>query len=224
LLGTTRLDCFMRCARVAAALAGAGAMLGTLCASAEAVTSEDFTSFEVKAGTLSFSTAPAMPALSAVTLNGSAQTTKTTMTNFAVDDATGSGSGWRVTVNGVSGGANSAVFKQYCGEAKCGADSGPGYVASGFELPAKSLTLNSTGAKFNPSAEAPSFTCASGCFVDNGSAEKIVSAAEKNGMGIFTTEAWGANSLSLATPATLHLLAEKEVYRVNLVWTLLSGP
>lgn len=210
--------------RAAAWLAVSAALLGGLCPSAEAVTSEDTTSFEVKAGTLSFSTAPAMPALSAVTLNGSAQITHTEMTNFAVKDATGSGSGWRVTVNGLAGGGNSAVFKQYCPEAKCATDSGPGYISSGHELPAKSLTLNSTGAKFNPSAEAPTFTCGSGCFVDSGSAEKIVSAAEKNGMGIFTTEAWGANSLALATPASLSLLLEKEVYRVNLVWTLLSGP
>jgi hypothetical protein len=202
----------------------ASVALGSLCASAWGVTSEDKTSFEVKPGTLSFSTAPAMPTLSAVTLSGAAQTTNTTMTNFAVKDATGGGAGWKVTVNGLSGGGNSAVFKQYCGEAKCGTDSGPGYIAAGFELPAKSLTLNSTGAKFNPSAEAPTFTCASGCPVDNGSAEKIVSAAEKNGMGIFTTEAWGATSLALTTPANLHLLLEKEVYRVNLQWTLNSGP
>jgi hypothetical protein len=210
--------------RVAASLAASAALLGVLCPSAEAVTSEDFTSFEVKAGTLLFSTAPAMPTLSAVTLNGSAQSTHTEMTNFAVKDATGSGSGWRVTVNGLTGAGDSAVFKQYCPEAKCSTDSGPGYIVSGHELPAKSLTLNSTSAKFNPSAEAPTFTCGSGCFVDNGSAEKIVSAAEKNGMGIFTTEAWGATSLALATPSTLHLLLEKEVYRINLVWTLLSGP
>jgi WxL domain surface cell wall-binding len=210
--------------RLSCALAVTGAMLCALCSSAEGVTSEDSTSFEVKAGTLSFSSAPAIPKLSPVTVNGSAQTTHTEMTNFAVADATGSGAGWRVTVNGLSGVGDSPVFKQYCPEAKCGGDSGPAYVSGGAELAAKSLTLNSTSAKFNPSAEGPSFTCSSGCFVDNGSAEKIVSAAEKHGMGTFTTEAWGANSLALATPSSLGVLPEKEVYRVNLVWTLLSGP
>src|SRR5437879_4626606 len=62
---------------------------------AGAATAEDKTQFSVTAGSLSFSTTPAMPpTLSPITLNGSAQTTNTAMTNFGIDDATGSGSGW----------------------------------------------------------------------------------------------------------------------------------
>src|SRR6201999_269849 len=106
------------------------------------------TSFSVTAGSLAFSTAPAMPTLSAITLNGQAQTTNTAMTNFGVDDATGSGSGWNVTVNGNSAGGKSAVFKQYCPNATCGTDTGPGYVTSGQTLAANSLTVNSTSASF----------------------------------------------------------------------------
>src|ERR1700759_4626613 len=69
-------------------------------ASALAATSNDQTTFTVTGGSLSFSTAPALPTLTAITLNGQAQTTNTTMTNFSVLDATGSGAGWNVTVNG----------------------------------------------------------------------------------------------------------------------------
>ena len=64
---------------------------------AAAATQEDKTQFSVAAGSLSFSTAPGMPTLSSVTLNGSAQTTNSTMTNVGVADATGTAasSDWR---------------------------------------------------------------------------------------------------------------------------------
>src|SRR2546423_11998224 len=61
--------------------------------SALGATQEDKTEFSVKAGTLAFSTVPAMPTLPEVTLTGGAQTTNTTMTNFGIKDATRSGSG-----------------------------------------------------------------------------------------------------------------------------------
>ena len=182
-----------------------------------------FASF--REGALSFSTAPAMPTLTSIMLNGFAQMTNTTMTNFAVADATGSGAGWNVTVSSLTGTGNSAVFKQYCGEAKCGTDSGPGYVSSpGYALSERSLTLNSTGAKFSPETASPTYKCNSGCFVDAGSATTVVEAAVGNGVGTFATSSWSGTSLSLATPASLHVLQEKELYRVNLLWTLNSGP
>jgi hypothetical protein len=191
---------------------------------ARADTANDTTSFAVVGGSLSFSTIPAMPTLGAVTLTGSAQTTSSTMTNFAVADSTGSGSGWNVTVNGLSGAGKSTVFKQYCPNATCGTDSGPGYVASGYTLPADSLTLASTGASFSPSTSAPTYQCASACDVDSASPVKLVSAAPGAGMGTYATTGWGASSLGLTTPGTLHALQPNEVYRVDLVWTLTSGP
>ncbi len=182
-----------------------------------------FASF--REGALSFSTAPAMPTLTSITLNGFTQTTNTMMTNFAVADSTGSGAGWNVTVSGLTGTSYSAVFKQYCGEAKCGTDSGPGYVSSpGYMLSERSLTLNSAGAKFSPEAAAPTYKCSTGCFVDAGSATTVVEAAVGSGVGTFTTSSWSGTSLSLATPASLHVLQGKELYRVNLLWTLNSGP
>ena len=96
--------------------------------SAAAETREDHTSFAVTAGSLSFVEAPALPTLSAVTLTGEAQTTDTTMTNFKVRDATGSGSGWHVSVSGHEGSGLRSRFTQYCPEAACGT---VGYVAGG---------------------------------------------------------------------------------------------
>jgi hypothetical protein len=150
------------------------------------------------------------------------------MTNFTVQDATGSGSGWNVTVNGNSNTGKSPVFKQYCPNATCGTDSGPGYVTSGQTLSANSLTLNSTSASFGAqngsTGTAPSLVCGSGCYVDSGSAVKVASAAASAGMGTWATTGWTGTSLALSTPTTLRTLQTNEVYRADLVWTLNTGP
>ena len=192
-----------------------------------AATQEDKTQFAVTAGSLSFSTAPGLPTLSAVTLNGAAQTTNSTMTNLGVADATGSGSGWNVTVEGQTGVGKSAVFAQYCPKAKCGAES-EGYVAGGAKLETNSLTLNSTGASFSAQSgstgTAPTLQCSTACNVDHATAVKIASAAVNAGMGTWLTTGFGATSLALSTPSTLKVLPSEEVYRVNLLWTLSTGP
>jgi hypothetical protein len=214
----------LRIIQVLACACLAAALVPTV---APGATLEDKTQFSVTAGTLSFSTTPAMPTLSSIVLNGTAQTTTTTMTNFGVADATGSGSGWDVTVAGQSGTGKSAVFAQYCPKATCGGDS-EGYVPSGATLPANSLSVTSTGASFTgqsgSTGTAPTLQCSSACNVDSASAVKVASAAINAGMGTWLTGSWGASSLSLATPSTLKALANTEVYRVNLLWTLSTGP
>jgi hypothetical protein len=219
----------VRSLRVFVALLGVCA-LGLVCVGAPvfAATQNDQTQFSVVAGSLSFSTVPALPSLGAVTLNGQAQTTTTQMTNFGVADATGSGSGWDVTVAGLTGAGNSAVFKQYCPTGGgCGADP-LGYVTGGATLPADSLTLTSTGASFaaqdGSTGTAPTLQCASACGVDAASAVKVASAPVNAGMGTWLTSGFASNSLSLATPTTLKVLANGEVFRVNVVWTLNTGP
>jgi hypothetical protein len=210
----------------ALALVCAAAML-TGPATALGSTVEDKTQFSVSAGSLSFSTAPAMPTLTSVTLTGGSQTTNSTMTNFGVSDATGSGSGWNVTVAGQSGVKKSAVFAQYCPTATCGTDL-EGYVVSGLTLAADSLTLNSTGASFvaqsGSTGTAPTLQCSSACNIDAASAVKIASAATSAGMGTWLTTGWSATSLALSTPSSLKALSNGEVYRVNLLWTLSTGP
>jgi len=202
----------------------AGAVLTT---AALGATSEDKAEFSVKAGSLSFSTAPSMPTLKEVTLTGGSQTTNTTMTNFGVQDATGSGSGWNTTVAGQSGTEKSAVFAQYCPTATCGSDT-KGYVPSGATLPANSLTLNSTGASFSAQSgstgTASTLQCSASCNVDSASAVKIASAAASAGMGTWLTTGFSATSLALATSSTLKALSNGEIYRVNLLWTLSTGP
>jgi hypothetical protein len=177
------------------------------------------------ATTLTFNTGPALGTLSGVTLQGKTQTTTTT-TNlglFAVKSSV-SNAGWNMTVQSVGTGGKSSVLKEYCPNATCGTDTGPGYVAGGYSLPANSLTLNTTGETMSGgTGTAPSFTCsASPCNVDTTTASKVVSAT--NAASLATWTAAGTSTLTLTTPANLHKLQTNEVYEVNLVWTLASGP
>jgi WxL domain surface cell wall-binding len=218
--------------RVRASIALVAALVATALASlapgqALAATQEDHTQFSVLAGSLSFSVAPALPALGAVSLSGQAQTTNSTMTSFGVADATGSGSGWNVAVEGQTGTGKSAVFAQYCGKAKCGVDN-EGYVSGGRTLAADSLTLNSTSASFaaqnGTTGAAPTLQCPASCNVDNPTPVKIASAAGSAGMGTWLASSFTGTSLALSTPSTLKVLPSEEVYRVNLLWTLSTGP
>jgi hypothetical protein len=172
-----------------------------------------------------FGTAPKLPTLTAVTLNAKSQTVNTTMTNFSVIDTRGTKSGWNVTVIGQSGTGKSAVFAQYCPKAPCGADP-EGYVTSGQKMAAGSLKLTSTGATFTGgTGSAPTLQCSAGCKVDNATAVKVASAATGGaGEGTWTTTGFTATSLALAVPTTLRALKNEEVYRVNILWTLNTGP
>lgn len=171
---------------------------------------------------LSFGTLPALPTLTTVTLNAKLSTVNTTMTNFSVIDTRGTKSGWNVTVIGQSGVGKSAVFAQYCGKLKCGTDA-EGYVAAGQKMAAGSLTLNSTGAKFaGGTGLTPTLQCAAGCIVDGAAAVKVASATTAE--STWTTSGFSATSLALKVPTTLKFLANEEVYRVNILWTLATGP
>ena len=215
--------------RTTAAATSVAAMLA-LSAPALAATSSDTTQFSVTAGTLSFSTAPDVPNLPTLTLTGAAQTLNAQMNNFGVDDATGSGAGWNVTVNGDSTGGKSSVFKEYCTNAGgCGGHP-LGYVAGGLTLAQNSLTLNSTGASFSAqggtTGVAPTHQCNSVCDVDAAPASpvKIVSAAAGAGMGTYNTSGYTATSVAGNAPSTVQAPLANEVYRVDLLWTLGSGP
>jgi len=215
--------------RALVAVAAAAAMLATT-SPAFGATSNDTTQFSVTPGSLAFTTAPDVPNLPALTLNGQAQTLNATMNNFGVDDATGSAAGWNLTVNGDNSASKSAVFKQYCPNATCGSDTGPGYVSGGATLAANTITLNSTSAGFTAqngtTGTAPSHQCNSPCFVDAAPASpvKIVSAAAGAGMGTYATNGWTPSSVAASAPSTIQALQTNEVYRVDLLWTLGSGP
>jgi hypothetical protein len=224
-----------RLVRLGLALIMGVTIVGLSASAADAATSADTTQFSVTAGTLSFSTVPSLATagLAGVTLNGSAQTTHSSsaLGNFAGNDATGTGSGWNVTVNGTTttGSTASQVFKTYCAGAGCPDSTANGAYDIGAltsSLPANSLTLVSTGATWTPSSTAPTYQCSSACNVDAapGSPVKIISAATNTGMGTYTTGGWATSSLTLNTPSSLAVPGTNEVYRINLTWSLTSGP
>jgi hypothetical protein len=225
-------DLYMRHGNATRTLVAAATAVSMLAgaSSALAATSTDTTQFSVTAGTLAFTTVPDAANFPALTLNGQAQTLNATMGNFGVDDATGSGAGWNVTVAGDNAGGKSSVFKQYCTNAGgCGAHPF-GYVASGYTLGQNSVTLNSTSAGFSAqngtTGTAPTHQCNSGCFVDAAPASpvKVISAAASAGMGSYLTTGYTATSLAAAAPSTVQALLANEVYRVDLLWTLGTGP
>jgi hypothetical protein len=217
-----------RMLRVGFGVLACGLVLGAIPATSFGAT--DTTQFSVASGSLTFSANPNVPDFGTLTLNGQAQTLNAQMANFAVSDATGSGSGYNVTVVGDSGGGKSPVFKQYCsnGGSACGSDAANSYVSGGASLPANSLTLNSTGAGFSglngTTGTSPTHSCNSGCALDVASAQKVISAAVGTGMGTFQANTYSSTSLALATPSTISLLPANEIYRVDLVWSLNSGP
>jgi hypothetical protein len=176
------------------------------------------------ATTVALTTAPNLPTLTGVTLNGQSQSTSTIWSNAMQITSSGTNNGWNLTVNGNSAAGRSAVFKQYCPNATCGTDSGPGYITGGFTLPAGSLTMNTSGASWTSAAPRPAYQCSVTpfCKIDQTTATKVVSASTSVALGTWTGS--GSTVLTLATPAIMRKLQSNEVYRLNLVWTLSSGP
>jgi hypothetical protein len=101
-------------------------------------------------------------------------------------------------------------------------------VTAGATLAANSLTLSSTGAGFTAQngtiGTAPTHACGSACNVDSASAVKVVSGAANAGMGTYQANSYSATSLALNAPTTVKSLPANEIYRVDLLWTLSSGP
>ena len=171
-----------------------------------------------------------MPNLPALTLNGKAQTLTATMPNFAVSLGILDISGVNITVAGDSSAAHSAVFKVSCpGPGSCGSDAA-GYVTGGATLPSDSLTFSTSGASWNETSglggSVPSFLCAGGCQIDQTTPVKVASQAAGIGvLATWTASGFSASSVSLAVPTTVRKPSQPgEVYRVDLVWTLGSGP
>jgi hypothetical protein len=188
----------------------------------------DTTQVSILPGVLTFTTSPNVPNLPTLTLDGSTQTATAQMNSFSVTDATGSGAGWNVTVEGDSGSGKSAVFKQYCTSGGgCGGDPF-GYVTGGATLAANSLTLNSTSAGFSAqggtTGVAPTHQCNSPCFLDAAAPVKLVSAAASAGMGTYVTTGYSVTSVAGFAPSTVQALPANEIYHLDLLWTLGSGP
>jgi hypothetical protein len=173
---------------------------------------------------LSFTTAPALPPLPTVALNARAQISNAQMNNFGVSSVLGGG--WNITVAGNTGPGTSPTFAQDCPvSGGCGADAF-GYVPAGQTLPAGSLTLNSTGASFTTLLGGPAtFTCNSTpCPIDSITPSKIATESTGAVVASWTSTGFSATSLALSTATTLKVLPASEIYRLDVVWSLNTGP
>jgi hypothetical protein len=173
---------------------------------------------------LAFTTAPALPALPTVALNARAQVTNAQMSNFGISDLLGGG--WNITVAGNTAAGSSPSFAQYCPtSAGCGADAF-GYIPAGKTLPTGSLTLDTIGASFTTLLGGPAtFTCNSTpCAIDSATPSKIATESAGTLVATWTSMGFSSTSLALSTPTTLKTIPTSEVYRVDVVWTLNTGP
>jgi hypothetical protein len=186
---------------------------------------------------LEFGSAPNVPSLGAVTLAGAAQSQTAQMANWEVQDSRLVALGWHVTAQGDGTAGKSAVFKEYCSDGTAtngcntavGGGSGPGYVTGGHTLPAGSLTLDSSGASFQPVGltvgTPPTHLCSAGCLLDSASAVSVASAALGIGLDTWRAQGYSADSLSLAVPTSTRFIGSgNKLYRMDVVWTLASGP
>jgi hypothetical protein len=213
-------------ARMLGLLVATAALTAVPTGHAFAASATDSSQFSVTAGSLAFGTAPDVPGLPGLALNGQAQTIDAPMSDWSAIDATGDGAGWSVTEQGDSGTGKSPVFKEYCtSTSDCGS---VGYVSSGSALAASSLSLYSSGAAFTAqggtTGAPPTHQCGSACNLDTTSPVKVASAAVGAGMGTYQANGYDASSVRLSAPTTVKALGAGKVYRADLTWTLSSGP
>lgn len=147
-----------------------------------------------------------------VLLDGTAKTAYSTLENFDVEDARGTGAGWNVTVQ-------ASQFAEH---------NGTSYVASGKTLAQNSLQLAApTVAKIDSSSSAEPSITGGPYTIDGAAAVKIASATGPGGMGSYTfTEGdldggtAGSQALQLSVPAN----AFAATYRSDVTVSIVSGP
>jgi hypothetical protein len=153
----------------------------------------------ITAGSLTF-TAPVPGNFASVTLSGVAQSTTATIPAYTVDDATGSGSGWNVSV----------AATQFCQQG-----TGSTCATSPKLIPTGSLTLSApTATASGTSSAVPTTLTLTGV---DGTSGKQVSAAVGAGMGTFSI---GTSTATLSIPANTYA----DTYVSTLTYTLATSP
>lgn len=161
----------------------------------------DPTDLPVVGGTLAI-TNPTAPNFASVTLDGTAKTAVVALSVFEVNDATGSGAGWRVT-------SQATRFSEH---------DGVGYVLLGKQLPLNSLSqAQPTVAQDGTTSPSPSITAGPYTIDTGAGAVQIASAAAGNGMGKYD---FSATNLTVSIPSSTYA----KTYRSDLTVSVVSGP
>lgn len=185
--------------RLAATTVVAGAVLT---AGFAAPAFADDTNVTVTGGLLDITTPPAVDNFAPVTLNGTAQTTPATLGGFQVNDATGSGDGWKVTVQ-------ADQFTEH---------DGTDYVPSGRTLDTSSLIMAAPAVALAGDTTSPAPEITAGEYpIDAGSAVTIASAATGTGMGMYD---FTESALTLSIPTDTYA----NTYRSTVTVSAVTGP
>ena len=161
----------------------------------------DPTDVIVSAGSLSI-TSPTVANFTAVTLDGTAETTTAAMDAFSVTDARGTGAGWNTTVQATQ-------FAEHNGTI---------YVASGKTLAQNSLSMPAPTVAANGTDSANPTITAGPYSIDDTAAVKVASAATNDGMGTYNFTQSGP--LTLSIPST----AYATTYRSDVTVSVVTGP
>ncbi len=181
-------------------LATTAAVTAVLVGIAGSATAVDDANVTVTGGSLA-GTAATADDFTAVALDGTAQTTTGVLSAFSVTDATGTGAGWNVSIQGTQ-------FKEHDGLA---------YVASGKMLDTDSLSLSApTVSAIGTTSTAPVIT-AGPYVIDGVTAVKIASAATDTGMGTYD---FSSSTMTVSIPAS----AYAKTYRSDVTVSVVSAP
>ena len=185
--------------------------LGVAAAAPAAHAAADDTNVTVSASNLTLG-AIAIGDFTGVTLDGTVNTTTTTMSAFDVNDSRGTGAGWNVTIGATE-------FAEWDSTLNAGAG---GYVTGGKTIgTSRTEMATATVAKADSTSSAPPTMTAGAYTLDAGSAVKIASAAaDGTGMGSYTITPGGTNGVTLTVDADTYAKA----YRSNVTVTLATGP
>lgn len=168
---------------------------------APAMAAPDDTNVTVTGGSLSI-TDPVVGDFAGITLSGAPQDTTAAVDAFTVNDATGTGDGWKVTIQ-------ASQLAEW---------DGVGYVADGATLALSSMSLPaSTVTALNGTTSAVPTVNAGPFAIDNGAAVEVASAALDTGMGEYE---FSAQTLTLSVPA--HVYAKQ--YRSDVTLSVVTGP
>lgn len=198
-----------------AIILGAALLIGTPASAATSGTTK--ASQAITGGTRDISVS-ATTTFSAVTLDGTTQTATANPGSLALQDNTGSGAGWRVSVQA----------SQFTEKAPVGGFQS-GTVAQ--KLPTGSLKLVNTGASITQNGTTSGVPTWTGTTftLDGGAAVNLLSAPADAGMGKYTV-ALGANSLSLTLlPASTYVdsinySGVATPYESTLTYSIIAGP
>ena len=147
-----------------------------------------------------------------VTLDGTVNSTTTTMAAFDVNDSRGTGAGWNVMIGATE-------FAEWDSTLNAGAG---GYVPSGKTIGASRTSMaTATVAKADATSSTEPTMTAGAYTLDAGSAVKIASAAtDGTGMGSYTITPGGSNGVALTVDADTYA----KTYRSDVTVTLATGP